>query len=47
MPHRTVATLQGILRPHVALSKIRLETLCLIVIGMVSARTVNLSVSLR
>jgi hypothetical protein len=30
------------LRPHVALSKSRLETLCLLVAGMVSARTVNL-----
>ena len=42
MSHRAVAALQGILRPHVGLSKTRLETLCLLVIGMVSARTVNL-----
>ncbi len=42
MSHRAVAALQGILGPHVALGKARLETLCLIVIGMVSARTVNL-----
>ncbi len=43
MPHRAIATLEGILRPHVGLSKSRLETLCLIVVGMISARTVNLS----
>ena len=30
------------MRPHVELSKSRLETLCLIVVGIVSARTVNL-----
>ena len=42
MSHRAVAALQGILRRHVGLSKSRLETLCLLVIGMVSARTVNL-----
>lgn len=43
MPHRAIATLEGILRPHVGLSKSRLETLCLLVVGMISARTVNLS----
>ena len=43
MPHRAITTLQQILRPHVGLSKSRLETLCLIVVGMISARTVNLS----
>ena len=43
MPHRAIATLQQTLRPHVGLSKSRLETLCLIVVGMISARTVNLS----
>jgi hypothetical protein len=43
MPHRAIATLLEILRPHVGLSKSRLETLCLIVVGMISARTVNLS----
>jgi Transposase DDE domain len=42
MSHRAVAVLQGSLRPHVALSKSRLETLCLLVVGMISARTVNL-----
>ena len=36
------ATLEGILSPHVTLGKSRLETLCLLVVGMVSARTVNL-----
>ena len=43
MLDRTIATLAGILRPELALSKSRVETLCMIVIGMVSARTVNLS----
>jgi hypothetical protein len=43
MPHRAIATLQEIVRPHVGLGKSRLETLCLIVVGMISARTVNLS----
>jgi hypothetical protein len=33
----------GILRPEIDLGKSRLETLCLIVIAMVSARSVNLS----
>lgn len=42
MPHRAVAALAEILRPGIALGKSRLETLCLIVVGMVSARTVNL-----
>ena len=43
MHHRAIATLQEILRPHVGLGKSRLETLCLLVVGMISARTVNLS----
>jgi hypothetical protein len=43
MLDRTIAPLAGILRPELALSKSRVETLCMIVIGMVSARTVNLS----
>ena len=43
MLDRTIATLAGILRPELALSKSRVETLCMIVIGLVSARTVNLS----
>ncbi len=42
MHHRAIATLQGILRQHVGLGKSRLETLCLLVVGMISARTVNL-----
>jgi hypothetical protein len=42
MPHRAITALERILRPRVGLSKSRLETLCLIVVGMVSARTVNL-----
>ena len=43
MSHRAVAALQGILRAHVGLSKSRLETLCLIMLGMLNARTVNLT----
>jgi hypothetical protein len=43
MPHRAITTLEQTLQPHLGLSKSRLETLCLIVVGMVSARTVNLS----
>lgn len=43
MSHCAIAALQKILLPHVELSKSRLETLCLIVIGMISARTVNLT----
>jgi hypothetical protein len=42
MPHRAITVLAGILRPRVGLSKSRLETLALFVVGMVSARTVNL-----
>lgn len=29
--------------PHVQLGKTRLETLCLLVLGMISSRTVNLT----
>ncbi len=43
MLHRAIATLRETLRPHLGLSKDRVETLALIVIAMVSARTVNLS----
>jgi len=42
MLNRALCALEGILTPHVALSKSRLETLCLLVVGMVNARTVNL-----
>ncbi|WP_209428261.1 hypothetical protein [Pararhodobacter sp. SW119] len=42
MSQRTVTALQIFLRPHVDLSKSRLETLCLLLVGMISARTVNL-----
>ena len=43
MLHRAIATLRNTLRPHLELSKDRVETLALIVVAMVSARTVNLS----
>src|SRR5690606_31120306 len=42
MLNRALRALEGILSPHVALGKSRLETLCLLVVGMVNARTVNL-----
>jgi Transposase DDE domain len=43
MSHRAITALQGKLRPHTGLGKSRLETLCQIIVGMISARTVNLS----
>ncbi len=43
MPNRAITALTEILRPEIDLSKSRLETLCLMVLGMVSARSVNLS----
>ena len=43
MPNNAIAALREVLRPGIGLSKSRLETLCLIVIGMISARSVNLS----
>ena len=43
MLHRAIATLRDTLRPHLGLGKDRVETLALIVVAMVSARTVNLS----
>ena len=43
MPNQAIATLTEILRAEIDLGKSRLETLCLLVIGMVSARSVNLS----
>ena len=42
MSHRAVAALCLTLRGHVGLGKSRLETLCMLVVGMVAARTVNL-----
>ncbi len=42
MSHRAITALEGFLRPHVALGKSRLETLCLLIVGIVGARTVNL-----
>lgn len=43
MLRRAIATLRDTLCPHLGLSKDRVETLALIVVAMVSARTVNLS----
>lgn len=43
MPNRGITALTEILRPEIDLSKSRLETLCPLVLGMVSARSMNLS----
>ena len=43
MSCQAITALMEILRPEIDLSKRRLETLCLIVVGMLSARSVNLS----
>jgi hypothetical protein len=40
---RSLADLQRTLSPHVPLGASRLETLCLVLLGMISARTVNLT----
>ena len=42
MSHRAVAALSRTLWGHVGLGKSRLETLCMLVVGMIGARTVNL-----
>ncbi len=42
MSDRAVTALSRTLRGHVGLGKCRLETLCMLVVGMVGARTVNL-----
>jgi hypothetical protein len=42
MSHRAITALAQTLRGHVGLGKSRLETLGLLIVGMVSARTVNL-----
>jgi hypothetical protein len=40
---RSLDNLQKTLSPHVPLSTSRLETLCMVLLGMISARTVNLT----
>ena len=42
MSHQAITALAQRLRGHVSLGKSRLDTLCMLVIGMVGARTVNL-----
>lgn len=42
MSHQAAAALAETLRGHVSLGKSRLETLCMLVVGMIGARTVNL-----
>ena len=43
MDHRTIATLSLKLAPFAPLGKTRLQTLCHLILAMVSARTVNLT----
>lgn len=43
MLHQAIAALRRKLSPHLALSNRRVETMALMVMGMISARTVNLS----
>ncbi len=43
MVQQALATLGRTLHPHVPLSKSRMETLCLLIVAVVSARTANLS----
>ena len=43
MNNHALADLEETLSPHVPLSKSRIETLCVLVLGMISARTVNLT----
>ena len=43
MLQRAIAALRDTVRPHLGLSKDRVETLAMMVIAMISARTVNLS----
>jgi hypothetical protein len=40
---KAITALTSTLSPHVPLSKTRLETLCLLIVAVISARTVNLS----
>ncbi len=41
MTRLALADLQKVLTPHLPLGKSRVETLCLLVLGMISARTVT------
>jgi len=43
MTSQAITALASRLSPHVPLGKTRLETLCLLIVAMISARTVNLS----
>ena len=44
IPYQAIIALMESLRPEVDLSKRRLETVCLIVVGMVSARSLRTAV---
>ena len=43
LTHKAITALTLTLSPHVPLSKTRLEPLCLLIVAVISARTVNLS----
>lgn len=43
MTSLSLADLSKLLSPHLPLDKSRLDTLCLVVLGMISARTVSLT----
>lgn len=43
MNNHALADLAKMLSPHMRLSKSRIATLCLLILGMISARTVNLA----
>ena len=43
MNNHALADLAKMLSPHMRLSKSRIATLCLLILGMISARTVNLT----
>jgi hypothetical protein len=43
LTRKAITALTSALSPHVPLSKTRLETLCLLIVAVISARTVNLS----
>ena len=47
MSHSAITALEDFLRPQVSFGKSRLETLCLLIVGIVGARTVNLGMSPR
>lgn len=45
MSHRTITAHEDLLRPQVALGKSRLETLCLLIVEIIGARTATSATS--